>query len=118
MKINGEKSERETCVLNSIKIYLPCKSKNFRTHFPSLYFFPYFHMSYIFRAQPFGSLDRRRLPQAYRRREIWLLPTIDNPEMWLAPFLPHTPTQSFRRAPYFTQFITVEREIAPRRPLR
>ncbi|TGZ50460.1 Agrin [Temnothorax longispinosus] len=35
--------------------------------------------------------------------------------MWLAPFLPHTPTQSPRRAPYFTQFITVEREIASRR---
>ena len=79
-----------------------------------------FNVSRIFRipAQPrltrsarSTAVDFLKLIAVARSGFFW--PQISQ-KMWLAPFLPHTPTQSPWRASYFTQFITVEREITPR----
>ncbi|KYN03764.1 hypothetical protein ALC62_05461 [Cyphomyrmex costatus] len=81
----------EVCVLNSIKIYLPCTSKALEC----IFFRHIFSQLHIFNAMKciayFSSTDATlrlaRLPQAYRRREIWLLQAVDIPENVVSSFL-------------------------------
>ena len=117
---NVSSGKREVCVLTSIKIYSLMQALKCIFFFHTFSQLHIFNASRIFRtpAQPrltrsarSTAVDFLKLIAVARSGFFW--PQISQ-KMWLAPFLPHTPTQSPWRASYFTQFITVEREITSR----